>query len=1004
MRNLTLQNYVDFDEDDVDMDDEDDLDDDDEFDHEYSDDDDDSWKIRRSAAKLLTAVISTRLDLLQDFYKTAAPILVARFAEREESVRLEVIAAFNALLQQTTNARSADIAASGRNKRKRSEGMDEDSGPDSITAALLTMRSQIVKAILKQTAAKTVATRQESFVLLRRIVEALDGGLEAEADMLCQAAKGALRSSDSTTPSLTIAVLTFLAAFFNHHVARSYAEHLSDLTAAITRCMKDKLQRVNFEAFATASALAQSLRPVHGGLRAGAGSASPLRQGYDGPVRQLYQATAEVLGATSVDGDVRERALITMGDLLVHEGDALSQELSSALDLIKIRLSNESTSSTATVVIGRLAESPLCSGPAFDTWLLEVLQEIVVSIRRNKRSASKANEFTTLERILKRVGSALPAEVANGIILELQPFIDTPAALRVVGLVLQDQPASRASVEQNILPEVLNVIRNSATATLIDELPSFIATYVAGDPESALRLVPTLVMNVTKGSADSTLSRSVAFQTTAKCIGAVVATSQRNTTGILASFQKTLASKSATTPELYLALLSIGEIGRESDLCGNGTLFADVLKFFNHDSEEVRTAAAFAAGNMAAGSPETLLPQLIQQIQSAKDEAGRSLLLYALKEVILNSSPAELEKLTEILWGPLFGDVASDAAAVSDDGIRNIKAACIGKLTAVTPARFIPQLQQMLQSTPQQRALVAASIRYTLIDSSSASNEIIAPIVNDCLTLMADEDLVVRRLAVAALNAAAQNKPYLVVDKLGALQPHLYRETEIKPELQREVQMGPFKVIEDDGLENRKTAYEAMYTMLASCFNKIDVPAFTDRVMAALRDVNEIKSLGLMLLLRLANLAPAAVIPKLDEAAESLKTIMKDLEVKDDTIKQDLERKGELICVGVVADRNRGDAALDAPHRHPAVQHEHGGAGARVPPVRQQPPQDGPVEGVPRLPDVSWERACSVRFRSRRARLCVDHSMCKMDRLSLPASAAAATVAGFSPVHGKALI
>lgn len=977
---------MDFDEDDVDMDDEDDLDDDDEFDHEYSDDDDDSWKIRRSAAKLLTAVISTRLDLLQDFYKTTAPVLVARFAEREESVRLEVIAAFNALLQQTANARSADIAASGRNKRKRSEGMDEDS-PDSITAALLTMRSQIVKAILKQTTAKTVATRQESFVLLRRIVEALDGGLEAEADMLCQAAKGALRSSDSTTPSLTIAVLTFLAAFFNHHVARSYAEHLSELTSAITRCMKDKLQRVNFEAFATASALAQSLRPVHGGLRPGAGSASPLRQGYDGPVRQLFQATAEVLGATSVDGDVRERALITMGDLLVHEGDALSQELSSALDLIKIRLSNESTASTATVVIGRLAESPLCSGPAFDAWLLEVLQEIVVSIRRNRKSASKANEFTTLERILKRVGGALPAEVANGIILELQPFIDTPAALRVVALVLQNQPESRASVEQNILPEVLNVIRNSATATLIDELPSFFATYVAGDPESALRLVPTLVMNVTKGSsADSTLSRSVAFQTTAKCIGAVVATSQRNTTGILASFQKTLGSKSATTPELYLALLSVGEIGRDSDLCGNGTLFADVLNFFNNDSEEVRTAAAFAAGNMAAGSPETLLPQLIQQIQNAKDEAGRSLLLYALKEVILNSSPAELEKLTEILWGPLFGDVAASdaAAAVSDDGIRNIKAACIGKLTAVTPGRFIPQLQQMLQSTPQQRALVAASIRYTLIDSSSASNEIIAPIVNDCLSLMADEDLVVRRLAVAALNAAAQNKPYLVVDKLSTLQPHLYRETEIKPELQREVQMGPFKVIEDGGLENRKTAYEAMYTMLASCFNRIDVPAFTERVMAALRDVNEIKSLGLMLLLRLANLAPAAVIPKLDEAAESLKTIMKDLEVKDDTIKQDLERKGELSSVAA-ADGDRGDAALDAPHRHPAVQHEHGGAGARVPPVCQRAPQDGPVEGVPRLPDVSsapGERA-SARTRPRlRVRLCVDHSVCRMDRFT----------------------
>lgn len=64
--------------------------------------------------------------------------------------------------------------------------------------------------------------------------------------------------------------------------------------------------------------------------------------------------------------------------------------------------------------------------------------------------------------------------------------------------------------------------------------------------------------------------------------------------------------------------------------------------------------------------------------------------------------------------------------------------------------------------------------------------------------------------------------------------------------------------------------------------------------MAALSDVNEIKVLGLMLLLRLAQLAPASIIPRLDEVAESVQSIMKDMEVKDDTIKQDLERKGEL--------------------------------------------------------------------------------------------------------------
>lgn len=46
---------------------------------EYSDDDDMSWKVRRSAAKCLEAVISTRHELLPEFYKNVSPALIARF-------------------------------------------------------------------------------------------------------------------------------------------------------------------------------------------------------------------------------------------------------------------------------------------------------------------------------------------------------------------------------------------------------------------------------------------------------------------------------------------------------------------------------------------------------------------------------------------------------------------------------------------------------------------------------------------------------------------------------------------------------------------------------------------------------------------------------------------------------------------------------------------------------------------------------------------------------------
>jgi cullin-associated NEDD8-dissociated protein 1 len=96
----------------------------------YSDDEDVSWKVRRSAAKLLYALFGTRNELLVDYYKLAAPVLVTRFNEREESVRLEVLAAFQVLLKQTAAARAADLSSGTRNKRKRSNEMDEDEEQD----------------------------------------------------------------------------------------------------------------------------------------------------------------------------------------------------------------------------------------------------------------------------------------------------------------------------------------------------------------------------------------------------------------------------------------------------------------------------------------------------------------------------------------------------------------------------------------------------------------------------------------------------------------------------------------------------------------------------------------------------------------------------------------------------------------------------------------------------------------------------------------------------------
>jgi cullin-associated NEDD8-dissociated protein 1 len=97
------------------------------------------------------------------------------------------------------------------------------------------------------------------------------------------------------------------------------------------------------------------------------------------------------------------------------------------------------------------------------------------------------------------------------------------------------------------------------------------------------------------------------------------------------------------------------------------------------------------------------------------------------------------------------------------------------------------------------------AIRYTLPDSDETFDAVLKTTLLEIITLMLrDTELENRRLALTTLNSAAHNKPDLIIPNLGSLLPYVMRESIVKPELVREVTMGPFKHKIDDGLEVRK--------------------------------------------------------------------------------------------------------------------------------------------------------------------------------------------------------
>lgn len=68
-----------------------------------------------------------------------------------------------------------------------------------------------------------------------------------------------------------------------------------------------------------------------------------------------------------------------------------------------------------------------------------------------------------------------------------------------------------------------------------------------------------------------------------------------------------------------------------SDMSPQHDIFNQAIERFTAEQEEVRTAAAFAAGNIAVGNLHHFLPVIVKMVET--DQAKRLLSLHALKEV-----------------------------------------------------------------------------------------------------------------------------------------------------------------------------------------------------------------------------------------------------------------------------------------------------------------------------------------------------------------------------------
>ncbi|KAK2459779.1 hypothetical protein APHAL10511_008211 [Amanita phalloides] len=846
-------------------------DEDDELD-EYSDDEDTSYKIRRSATKLISALIGTRPELLSTIYKDVSPVLISRFGDREETVRLEVWATYVLLLEQTAVyggiPHNNNSVTRGKRKRDTEEIMDVEGSP---YAMLNAQSPALSKALLNQLKSQKVApaTLQAGFNLLRTLLTVLPAALSAQVPLTLAITKNILSQPPTTsTSSLYLTCLSFLILFFSSHPPTTFADSLPTMTNVLLKSVGEKHPRIVSESFRVCSSLLNALKPL----------------GHTDWAERLYEQAYTKLSQYDTDPEVRAAAEECVGDLWVCANEIMKGKGKEWEFICRLTGQTEGPVKIVTKVAKGVQMG--------DVWVNECLKWLLELTRRGSRSG-KGDVFAGLEVLLKSYTSGIPPDLPATVISHIKPYLSTAdtqplsQALSILSLLLDLSPsATFPVVEREVLPDIYAIAHSPIVSSVaLDSLLQFLTSLVHADNQIATHVVPNLVIAVEKAPKTEASPRNVA-----KCIAQVVKSQPDVAAGAIAEYAKNLKGTSKAKPSLVvLSLLIVGELGRFIDMSPQPEVFNHVIEHFSADSEGVRSAAAFAAGNIAIGNLHQFLPVIVKFVEN--DAKKRLLSLHALKEVVTHCSQAQLESIADLLWAPLFENSES-----SEESARNVAAACLGKLATTQPSKYLPQLHARIRDQDASaRATVVSAIRYTFTDASQTYDEQLAPLLVDFLSLMRDGNLTVRRLALALLNSAARTKPHLIKDHLSTLLPALYEQTVVRPELIRTVQMGPWMHKVDDGLEARKTAYETMYTLLDTCLGKIDLHEFILHVLPGLTDdSDEIKVISHMILFRLSQVAPTAVAPRLDDATPHLTQTMKGATVTKDTVKQDLERAAEL--------------------------------------------------------------------------------------------------------------
>ena len=871
----------------------------------FSDDDDSSWKVRRMACKVLSTEINVYSgpSQVEDVYAGCQQAVVRRaVGEREETVRQEVFNVYLDLLLAVQGSENQVVKAKLH---------------DSLEPVAL----RFGKMIKKQSPKIKVCIFK---ALAKMVVASPDGALFSV--IVSNSAKDIIAGlRDDASSTLQLQILQLLEIGFGAKQPTAIdklAKEVVEIAEEVLECTKKKYFALAAAALRVCQRLVYLIRP--NAEEAVVSDLTPL-------VLPMFVTVTDVLSSPEKPQEVKNAAILCAGHALGQMGDLLEgtqveslakdfaampsnakrakrqgsngcatghmPRLKDVVSVLIERLGNETTRLSALAAIKRLVESPLqldIHGALGDA--TSFIKSYLKKLDRQVRITS----VETLAAIVTCRANQLDQAEIDGIVEEVSGLVSdddlgvSGAVISLLSNVVVSSPETCASVLDKTLGNIHDLLSSSTLqASSLEKLIKFFEKSIASAPDQEA-IARDLVEF---GLSSKTKHASIAA---AKCVASLAACSDKSFRFV----SKTLATlnKKRGPEENNFLLYCIRELGAKQLSLDTEETLRDAVVACMAD-EACAEAAANALGGLASGNNTSHLDYIVDVLSQSKESKLRYPMFRALDEGLKIMSKSRGSAMDDSDRQASIDNIVQILIKMNQDKnvneeVKVIIAECYGFAASICPDMVLPTFKSQLGSKDvvcRNMALVA--LKSCVVESDQdiddALRETWLPMAMERL---ADEDVSARRSATLLLSLAAHTKLSLVKGLLSECLAPLLEQTKPDATLVRTIDLGPFKHKIDDGLEQRKSAFDCLGILITKCWDAIiDHTKVVERIAAGVGDEYEVKLKCHDLLVLLSEREPSLILGVLEGVvAPMTKTLSK--RSTPNSVRQEVDRNEVRVC------------------------------------------------------------------------------------------------------------